>query len=145
MGTWGPGNFDNDGARDYLAAHSLRLFDRVIELLQHPRGHEYDDEEIDELFVTIEVIIALDGKGMITACPDPDVLQKLFGPYLQRWADYQVSAAGELWPERRNVIEESFAKLHSIASDTGPAGLGHRLGLIDAIMSQGKGHGDEVQ
>ena len=138
MGTWGPGNFDNDGAQDYLAVHSLGLFERVIELLQHPRGHEYDDEEIDELFVTIEVIIALNEKGMITACPDPEIFQKLFGPYLQRWADYHVSAGGEPWPERRKVIEDSFAKLHAIANGTGPGGLGHRLGLIDAIMSQGK-------
>src|SRR4051812_31800083 len=116
MGAWGNGNLESDGAQDTLANVCDELFARVIELLQHPRGHEYDDEEIDELFVRIEMIFALHGRGMVTSGPRPELLKTLFAPYLARFAEYN-SRPGTYGPpqERTRVIEETFQQLLDIA------------------------------
>ncbi|MCW1916242.1 DUF4259 domain-containing protein [Luteolibacter sp. GHJ8] len=115
MGAWGDGNLESDGALDALADICDELFGRVMELLQHPRAHEYDDEEIDELFVRIEMIFALSEKGMVKSAPAPEELEVLFDPYLQRWAEYQRESGDEFPHGREKVIRASFQRLMEIA------------------------------
>lgn len=117
MGTWGNGNLESDGAQDTLAGICDDLFSRVMELLQHPRAHEYDDEEIDELFVKIEMIFALNERGMVNSSPDPRELKPLFEPYLQRWAGYHHKAGHDLPIERHKVMIDSFNRLLKIAKE----------------------------
>lgn len=137
MGTWGDGNLENDGAQDTLYDICQELFRRVIELLQHPRAHEYDDEEIGELFVRIEVIFALQDRRMITYTPKREELEPLFAPYLQRWANY-IRVAGKAEPpeERKKVIEESFTRLLDIAISGAESNLGLRFGMILEAMEK---------
>jgi hypothetical protein len=115
MGTWGNGNLESDGALDTLADICDELFARVIELLQHPRSHEYDDEEIDELFVKMEMIFALSDRQMVNSAPDPKKFQHLFEPWLQRWADYNSKNGNEPPVGRADVIRDSFNGLLRIA------------------------------
>ena len=72
MGAWGYGSLESDGAQDTLAGICDELFSRIIQLLQHPRAHEHDDIEFDELFVRIEMIFALHDHGMINTSPNPE-------------------------------------------------------------------------
>jgi len=143
MGTWGTGNLESDGAQDNLANVCDELFQRIIELLQHPRGHEYDDEEIGELFVRVEMVFALSDRGMINSSPDPKELKELFKPYLQRWADYHKSAGHDPPEDRRKVIEDSFKKLLAIAKGSSNGSFLHRLGLISDKMGQNKQNRDD--
>ena len=136
MGTWGSGNLESDGSQDTLANICDELFTRVIELLQHPRGHEYDDEEIDELFVRIEMIFALYERKMITSAPNPDELNSLFVPYLERWAAYYKSAGHDPPADRREVIEETFQTLLAIARAGAGGSFLHRLDLISDKMGR---------
>jgi hypothetical protein len=138
MGTWGNNNLESDGAQDVLAGICDELFARVIGLLQHPRAHEYDDEEIDELFVKIEIIFALSDRGMVNSSPDLEDMQPLVEPYLQRWADYHRKAGHDLPVERHKVMKDSFQRLLKIAQEASGGSLLHRMGLISEIMSKPK-------
>jgi hypothetical protein len=115
MGTWGPGNLDNDAAQDILADICQGFFKRVMELLQHPRAHEFDEVEFDELFVHIEMIFALSTRKMINAAPKKAELEPLFEPYLQRWENYFRENDMEPPSVRKSVIQSSFARLAEIA------------------------------
>jgi hypothetical protein len=131
MGAWGYGNLENDGAQDLLASISKELFGRVMELLKHPRGHEYDDMEFDELGVRMEMIFALHERGMINTSPAPEDLKALCQPFLQRWADYWRHAAHvEPGPEWRKVLEDSFTRLIEIAGRECGGSFEHRCNLI---------------
>jgi len=144
MGTWGNGNLDSDGAQDTLAGICDELFARVTELLQHPSAHEYDDEEIDELFVKIEMIFALNDRGMVNSSPDPEVLRPLFEPYLQRWADYHRKAGHTPPVERDTAMRDSFNRLLKIAENSSGGSLLHRLDLIAEVMAKPRGQDDSV-
>lgn len=136
MGAWGPGNLENDGAQDELARVCDGLFDEVIELIQHPRAHEYDDEVIDRLFVRIEMIFALHERNMLCIAPPLEFIEPHVGPYVERWTQYYLKSGDEEWPERRAVIVETFDKLRAIAAGTPEEGLSHRLGLISEKMTK---------
>ena len=138
MGTWGNGNLENDTAQDTLAGICDDLFARVMTLLQHPRAHEYDEEEIGELFVRIEMIFALSDRGMVNSSPEPDELRILVEPYLQRWAGYHRKAGHDLPVERQTIMEQTFTRLLAITSGAAEGSFIHRVGLITDIISKPK-------
>ena len=114
MSAEGDTNLDNDGAADCLALFSERLFKRIMELLNHPHGHEYDDGYISELFALVEVVFALDSRGLIYACPSPNEILPLISPYQRRWTDYHVAAGHDPPNERRSSMSATFAELERI-------------------------------
>lgn len=138
MGAWGHGNLDNDGAQDELAEICDGLFARVIELLKHPRVHEFDDLEICELFVKIEMIFALSEHGMVNSSPEKSELKPLLTPFLQRWAEYYHKAGHNPPSKRLHVMNESFNRLLEIASKHSEGSLLHRMGLVSEVMSKPK-------
>ena len=115
MGTWGIGNFDSDGALDAKDIFNDKLFARIIELLKHPRGHEYDEAEIDELFVTIEIIFILHSKDLINGTPKSKEFEILLEPYFDRWEEYFRSCGKQPPNDRKRVMQETFNKLCAIA------------------------------
>jgi len=117
MGCEGDFNLDNDAAGDLLAEISDELFERVVELLQHPRGHEYDDEEIAELFVRIEMIFALHAQSMINSAPAPAELRSLISPYFKRWTDYHEAQGHSMPCKRSETMTQTFDRLVDIASE----------------------------
>lgn len=131
MGRWGIENLECDGAQDALANYCDDLFSKIVELLKHPRVHEYDDEPIDELFVNLEVVFALDDRGMISTSPSADEVEPLLSAFLQKWEEYSGPSS-----ERRQIIEGTSQRLLSIISGSAPDGLSHRLGLIADKMGQ---------
>lgn len=111
MGAEGDTNLDNDGAGDLLYEISSGLTKRILELLVHPRAHEYDDEEIAELFVRIEMLFALHDRRMLSIAPEPQELRNLIDPYLARWETYHRKAGHEPPAKRRETMIETFQQL----------------------------------
>jgi hypothetical protein len=114
MGCEGDKNLDNDAAADFLADLSDELFQRVKVLMEHPHGHEYDDELIAELFVRIEMIFALHDRGMIRKAPEQGEIGRLIDPYITRWEAYHRSAGHEIPQERRGTIVKAFGQLLTV-------------------------------
>jgi hypothetical protein len=117
MGAEGNNNLDNDGAWDHLLDISRELSNRILELLQHPRAHEYDDDEIAELFVRIEMLFALYDRQMLCLAPDPQELHKLIEPYLARWEAYHRKAGHEPPEARRKSMIATFQQLLRISME----------------------------
>ncbi|WP_042724536.1 hypothetical protein [Chthoniobacter flavus] len=111
MGAEGDDNLDNDGAGDLLAEISTALTQRILKLLVHPRAHEYDDEEIAELFVRIEMLFALHDRRMLSIAPEPEELRKLVDPYLARWEAYHRAAGHEPPGKRKASMIGTFQQL----------------------------------
>ncbi len=114
MSAEGDTNLDNDGAADCLALFSERLFKRIMELLNHPHSHEYDDGYISELFALVEVVFALDSRDLVYSCPSPIEILPLISPYQRRWTDYHVAAGHDPPEERRSSMAATFAELERI-------------------------------
>jgi hypothetical protein len=117
MGAEGNSNLDNDGAADLLIDISRGLTQRILELLVHPRAHEYDDEEIAELFVRIEMLFALHDRSMLCIAPEPQELRNLIEPYFARWEAYHRKAGHEPPETRRASIIETFQQLLRISME----------------------------
>ncbi|MEA3211113.1 MAG: hypothetical protein QOE70_4170 [Chthoniobacter sp.] len=115
MGAEGDSNLDNDGAADLLADISSRLTHRILDLLVHPRAHEYDDEEIAELFVRIEMLFALHDRQMLPIAPDPQNLRELVDSFLTRWEAYHRAAGHEPPVKRRESMIVTFQELYRIS------------------------------
>lgn len=115
MSAEGDHNLDNDGAADLLMSIADELSQRIVELLQHPRGHEYDDEEISELFVRIEVRFALHDRGILSSAPEPELLRALIDPYVARWEAYHRDAGHEPPTARKESMVATFQELYRIS------------------------------
>ena len=117
MGCEGDHNLDNDAAGDLLHHITNELFNRVITLLQHPRGHEYDDEEIGELFVRIEMIFAMYDRDMVSHAPDPKELSNLIPSYFKRWTEYHEAEGHDMPCKRSETMMQTFDKLIQISQE----------------------------
>lgn len=117
MGAEGNNNLDNDAAGDLLHEISSTLTRRILELLVHPRGHEYDDEEIAELFVRIEMAFALHARSMLAVAPEPQELRKLIDPYIARWEAYHRAAGHEPPAKRKASMVAAFQQLLRISME----------------------------
>src|SRR4051812_20583922 len=111
MSAEGDDNLDNDGAGDLLAQISGELTSRILELLVHPHAHEYDGEEIAELFVRIEMAFALHDRRMLSVAPDPQELRTLSDPYFARWEAYHRASEHEPPVKRRASMIAALQRL----------------------------------
>ncbi|MBB5353469.1 hypothetical protein HNR46_003730 [Haloferula luteola] len=114
MGCEGDENLDNDAAADLLGDISDQLFARVAELMQHPRGHEYDNEEIAELFVRTGMIFALHERGMILSAPEQGELGRLVDPFIKRWEEYHHSSGHGTPQKRLESMRLTFRRLGEV-------------------------------
>jgi hypothetical protein len=138
MGAWGYGNLENDGAQDFLAEISDELFERVITLLQTPEAYQYDESDHDELFVRVEMILAMAARGMINSSPAAEDIAPLIGPYITNYASYYQSAGDEFPQARRKVLEDTFVNLLNVAEKAQGGSFEHRLNLISNVMGKKK-------
>jgi hypothetical protein len=121
MGAEGDNNLDNDGAKDLLSEVSSELTQRILALLVHPRAYEYDDEEICELFVRIEMLFAFHDRRMLLTAPGPEELRKLVGPYMARWEAYHRAAGHEPPAARRASMRATFQELLRVSLEVAQA------------------------
>lgn len=117
MGTWGPGNFDNDPARDHLFELTRSLAEQIEQALElaamsklygHDAGRE-PMQALDPVLPNIEIICLLHeslGGGFL---PEPETA-----------ADWQARFE-QLHPvsstERQAVIDTTFARLLRLAQE----------------------------
>jgi hypothetical protein len=110
MGTWGPGNLDNDGTSDIRYEQSKQLVDEILKLAGSEAAAQFDEYDHDKLFVNLETFFALERAHLLNFYPDPDQVAELKESYLAAWDDYiKQNSVG--WDERRAVIARTFDRL----------------------------------
>jgi hypothetical protein len=122
MGTWGPGNFDDDLARDYLAdviARFERFIERILagDIPEEAMGLETVLDAGEHcLLPTVEIICALHETLGSDYLPDPqtvarwaDTYPRLIEPLIKQ-AD-PVGYEGWCVNERRPVVAATFKRL----------------------------------
>jgi hypothetical protein len=117
MGTWGEGNFSNDGALDYLAHVLGHLRETVNELLASPAG-DIEDRGEAELMPSVEILAVL-CEHLNAAPPEPAEIESWRERYLARF-DAQIDALsprGDFKARRRATIEATFARLAKRANE----------------------------
>jgi hypothetical protein len=116
MGTWNTGNFDCDGARDYLHdAFQKPLVERIESIMGDAVAVQLDEQGEDVLMPSIELLALLceiygcDGGTL----PEVATVRRWREEYLGGYDSYidQLSPRPGYKEERRRVIEQTFARL----------------------------------
>jgi hypothetical protein len=117
MGTWGNGNFDNDGALDYVGDLIDRLTDTITACFDEDNA-DLDEGGESELMPSIGIIKIL-SEQCGAAPPKPDVIEGWRSKYLQIY-DEQIDGLDpdpEYKLERRKVIDQTFKDLAALAGE----------------------------
>lgn len=119
MGTWGPGNLENDYALDELGERSQKLVNGLLRRARSKRSREADEYDHTTLFVEFEILFALDARKLLSAeLPDPNEVETLKQRFLKDW-DAHIDAL-EPKPDykrkRRQVIARTFDRFKRICA-----------------------------
>ena len=116
MGTWAAGNFDSDGALDYVGSVIDRLVARINETFADEDMARLDEDGEAVIVPSVEIICLLH-ENCKAAQPRPSIVSSWKTRYLAIF-DEQI---GELDPaegyaaERRGVIDTTFTRLETQA------------------------------
>lgn len=117
MGTWGPGNLDNDYAAEALSMRGQELVQGFLDRARRSESREADEWDYTTLFVELEILFALDERGLLRGpLPDPGDIQALSTDYLTGW-DAMIDEVGPTEAHkvgRRRIIEQSFERLRQL-------------------------------
>ena len=116
MGTWAAGNFDNDGALDYVGEVMDGLVARIEGVFAEEGAADLD--EYGEAVIMPSVhIISLLHEHCHAAPPKPAVVAGWKSRYLAIFDEQidDLEPAGDFASERRAVIENTFTKLETQA------------------------------
>jgi len=114
MGRWGPGNMDEDCALDVLCEFCAGLVKQTISLAGSQLAAEYDEVQHAQLFVNFEILFLLHEKDMLSGLPEPEELETVRDLFLKRYDKYSEQ---DPYPERRQVIVETFARFHAMCRE----------------------------
>jgi hypothetical protein len=115
MGAWGPGNFENDYALDYLEGHTRAAVEYLDGLLNDPSCGEAD-ELADKIVAAAEVLAALCA-ALPARRPEVARVERWRDALLKAW-DASIGGPGpspEFVRERRREIEGAFGRLLGVA------------------------------
>jgi hypothetical protein len=129
MGTWGPGNFENDTAADHLMDLCQPLVTEIEEAMQEPASLEPDDDAADIVMANLEIIACLSehlgryehselGRFLYPCVlPSTEKVAKWKQAYLARWDGYidALEPDPDYKKKRRDVIAETFDRLECLA------------------------------
>ncbi|BDI28223.1 hypothetical protein CCAX7_002740 [Capsulimonas corticalis] len=116
MGTWGAGNFDSDGALDYISGVVDDLEGKIEDILTDEDRSALDEEGEGVLVPSVAILSALH-ETVQAPTPEPAVVARWRAQYLAIY-DGQID---DLDPddgykdERRQVIQSTFDKLETQA------------------------------
>lgn len=121
MGTWGPGNLDNDYALDELCDRSAALIESMMERARRKESREGDEYDYTTLFVEFEIVFALDAKGLLKsgALPSPEEVEELKTSYIADWEPYyrdNLEAKPDHLKARRQCIARTFNRFKRICA-----------------------------
>ena len=129
MGTWGPGNFENDAAADHLMDLCQPLLTEIEEAMEEPASLEPDEYEADMVMANLEIIACLSehlgrhehsklGEFLYPCVlPSPETVAKWKQAYLAVWDGSidDLEPKPEYKKKRRQVIAETFDRLERLA------------------------------
>ena len=113
MGTWNTGNFDCDGAHDYLRdVFQKPLVDRIKSIIGDPVAVRLDEQGEDVLMPSID-LLALLYETYGGTLPEVATVRRWRDKYLAGYDGYvdQLSPSPGYKEERRRVIGQAFARL----------------------------------
>jgi hypothetical protein len=131
MGTWGPGNFENDCAADHLLEFCGPLLKQVEEAMKDPSAIEPDEYDASVVMANLEIIACLSEhlgryeRGAIQdflypcVLPPPGVVAGWRGQYLKVW-DGGIDGLDpdpDYKKKRREVIIETFDRVERLARE----------------------------
>jgi predicted RNase H-like nuclease (RuvC/YqgF family) len=111
MGTWGAGNFESDGALDFLSDLMTRLTNTINTCFNDGKA-DLDEGGEEELMPSVAIIKLLAEKCRATP-PETDVVESWRKRYLQIY-DEQIDDLRpnlEYKTERRKIIDTTFTDL----------------------------------
>jgi Domain of unknown function (DUF4259) len=129
MGTWGPGNFENDRAADHLYEVCGPLLKQVEEAMKDPSAIEPDEYAADLVTANLEIIGCLSEhlgryergelQDFLYPCvlPPPETVADWKQKYLHVW-DACIDGLDpdpEYKAKRREVIVETFDRVERLA------------------------------
>jgi len=122
MGTWDTGNFDNDGARDFLDELIERLSETVGEILADDQRAALDEDGEAVVMPTIDLLAVLCDRYGSTA-PAAATIVAWRERYPQIFDDQidDLAPAAGFKDERRAVIVHTFERLLDCAYADGGA------------------------
>jgi hypothetical protein len=115
MGTWGPGNFDSDGARDYLA----KLLKKLVDEIEEGFNLEEDPDDFLDEYGEYAVMPAIDiyatlGEKYGAYFVDEEMAARWRSSYLQAFDDATFIHPQDFKPERRKAVVETFDRLDAL-------------------------------
>jgi hypothetical protein len=112
MGTWGPGNFDNDGAHDYANELVHQLRERVAKAFKKKHGAAIDGDG-EEVVVPSIFIMGLLATHCKAALPESSLLTEWKAKYLEIYDDQidGLEPQGDYKQRRRRTITNTFSKV----------------------------------
>lgn len=118
MGTWGPGNLDNDSGSDFLGNYidSLgQIIDGLVSSKENTLKVFADNYDEVHIMVLIEIIIALCERFETCFIFQQNDVERWRDIYLEAFDEYALNSGyGSFADERRPVIEETYEKLRQI-------------------------------
>ena len=95
MGTWGPGNFEDDAAAEYLSDFLLPLITQIEMCVSDELRMEPDEYDSIALFANLEIVACLgeqlglglahSSKSPMLGLPTPEVVSLWRDRFLQVW------------------------------------------------------------
>jgi hypothetical protein len=116
MGTWGAGNFESDGALDYVNEVADEIAARIEEILDDGDRSALDEEGEAVLMPSVAMLSVLH-EHCGGAPPKPDVVRRWKKVYLAIFDDQidDLEPKETYKQERRVVIERTFTELEGQA------------------------------
>jgi len=118
MGEWGSGNFEQDGALDFMWREvQMPLIQKMQTLLDDPVLAEADEPDSGPIMATVE-ILALLAEHVNAAAPKPEQVALWRETFLNAWdrtASYVFFRQDDIMA-RRSVIVATFDRLEGLAA-----------------------------
>jgi len=119
MGVWGPGNFDDDTAGEYVWGITERLIKETNDAMRNPRQLEPDEYWGVIVPCNVELLSLLASKRWGASVPKPSVVEQWKETYMTVWEGYIDKLILPEHPEhkalRREVLLRTFDELLAYA------------------------------
>jgi hypothetical protein len=121
MGAWGAGNFENDGALDYLGELTEQLAGEIDDILARGSAADADEDGESRLMPSVAILDTLCAR-FNGAPPQPDRVARWRDLYLAAFDRSMpgVDPSGTFMKERRPIVEQTFASLEARSKEFWP-------------------------
>ena len=127
MGTWGPGNFENDCAADHLFEVCGPLLKQIEKAMKDPSAIEPDEYDADIVTANLEIIACLSEhlgrcergelQDFLYPCvlPPPETVAEWKRKYLSVWDSCGQNPPEDWERQRREILVAAFDRVERLA------------------------------